>query len=64
MSQLIQEKFSNLQDASERAIAVSKESGYSCIILSKGDYFVENEPPFVRSWEELIAEYENGELVK
>lgn len=57
-------KFSNLADASEKAISVSKEGNkYSCVVLSKGEYYVENETCFVRSWEEKVAEYQNGKLI-
>jgi hypothetical protein len=52
-----------LAEAAERAIPLSRQWGYSCIILSRGHYHIETEPTMIRVFEELIAEYENGELV-
>lgn len=61
---MTQQVHKSLSTASEQAIELSKEFGYAAIILSKGEYYVETSVSMIRSWEELIAEYENGELVK
>jgi hypothetical protein len=53
----------NLADATAQAIKDSIEHAYAAIILSNGFYHVEVESGIIRVWEELIAEYENGELV-
>lgn len=53
----------NLADAVTTAIHLSKESGYACIIKSKGEFWIEDTAPFIRSWEELIGVYEAGELM-
>lgn len=53
----------NLATATEKAVELSKEIGYAAIILSCGEYYVETDWPFIRTWGELIAEYESGELL-
>lgn len=60
MTQLI---FKSLSDATERAINLSKEVGYAAIIFSRGNYYVESEPPMVRVFESLEAEYKNGNIL-
>lgn len=59
----MQNKFTNLADATENAISVSKETGYAFLIESRGAYYVEDETPFIRNYERLVAEYDNGEIV-
>lgn len=57
-------KYTNRADATEAAIKLSREKGYAAIVLSRGDYFVEDETPMIRIFEKLIAVYKDGEIVK
>ncbi len=62
MTQLL---FQNLDAAKKAAIRLSKEGEkYSCIILSKGSYYVEDDAPFIRINEKLISQFENGKQIK
>ena len=36
---------------------------YGCVVDSKGVFYAEDEPPLVRVWETLVAEYEEGKLI-
>lgn len=60
-----QEQFKDEAAAKDAAKAMSNtRHGYASVVLSKGTYYVENEPSVIRSWEKLIAEYEEGEEIK
>jgi hypothetical protein len=51
----------SLAAAVEQAIKWSTDLGYAVIILYKGEYYVETQHPL--NAEEIIGEYENGELL-
>lgn len=63
LSAMTQQVHKSLATAAEAAIDLSKEFGYAAIVLSNGEYYVETATVFVRINEELIGEYENGELL-
>ena len=59
-----QKKFDTETGARYMAIYMSKKYGYAAIVLSDEAFYVENESPFIRNHETLIAEYENGKKLK
>jgi len=63
MSNEVQHKHGSLASAVNAAIELSTTNGTACIILSRGSYYVEEEPGMIRVWEELIGQYEKGELM-
>ena len=61
MEQIIKnEKGEALKEAKDLA----KTNSYVVVILSGGKYYIEVEATIIRSWESVIAEFENGELIK
>ena len=62
----IQKKADTKDAAVEQAIELSKQAPlyYACVVLSNGVYYIENRTPFVRVWEEIIGQWENGRLLK
>lgn len=60
---MVQKKFNAEPEAEFAAESLSVEKGYAAVILSKGIYFVESEPPLVRNFEKLICEYEEGKKI-
>lgn len=47
-------------DALHEAKILSGANPYVIVILSKGKYYIETEPTMIRTWETVIAEFENG----
>lgn len=56
-----------IKETQEEAIAEATRLAASCpyvaVVLSRGKYYIEQEPVMIRTWESLIAEFENGELI-
>lgn len=50
-------------DALQEAKILSETNAYVMVILSRGKYYIETEPSMVRTWETVIAEFENGKRV-
>ena len=57
---IIQEKFATKEEAITRAKELAKTEKYVSVIASKDEYYVENEISMIRSWEQLVAKFENG----
>ena len=54
----MQKKFKKKEDALKEFEELKKTHSRVYVILSKGAYYVETEPPFIRSWEIVIKTYE------
>lgn len=51
-------------EALKEANILAKTNSYVVVICSQGKYYIEVEPTMIRTWETVIAEFENGEPVK
>lgn len=71
MKNKIQKRFDNLDEATEYATTLAQTENYVAVIRSIVDmdtnpqvaYYVENDSPFIRNWENLECEFENGKIV-
>lgn len=56
-----------IKETQEEAITEATRLAASCpyvaVVLSRSKYYIEQEPVMIRTWESLIAEFENGELI-
>lgn len=58
-------KFTTISDATKAAIKLSKQVVYSSVIFSSGEYYVEDDiSPFIRSFEKVVATYQDGKKLK
>lgn len=51
-------------DALQEAKILATTDAYVLVILSRGKYYIETEPAMIRTWETVIAEFENGVQIK
>lgn len=52
------------QGAITKAIEMSKQLNYACVVFSRDIYYIEADAPFVRNWESLIGQWQNGKKVR
>lgn len=50
-------------EAITEATLLAASASYVVVILSKGKYYIEQEPTMIRTWESVIAEFENGKRI-
>jgi hypothetical protein len=59
-----QKCFEDLEEAMRLAMKWAKKESSVFIIKSNNKYYVEAPPSMIRTWEIVVAQFENGKLIK
>jgi hypothetical protein len=60
MEQIVRE---DRAQALKEAKILAKTTPYVVVILSEGKYYIETEATMIRTWETVIAEFEDGQQI-